>query len=314
VQYSVEPRVRIESLCYLGLVCQEQGDWEKADENVAKAVGAAKQSKASSQAVYAYQSALVPYSHAMRLLKTKPGDPNIGELFKKAESRAEELKKMPPGGRVIPAKDAPYLQGLVRSGRKDYKAAVEAFGAGLPKDLAQADALDVKLLLARAACNLARCIDSDGRTFVAQSADWARASLPDAVRASKLATTPREQADACYWQANAHVILSLEDGANKTKEADDLVTNIREAVRLTQLGAAAIKYRYEGASLFIRAAQIYAANDRRQDAAAVLKEAKGWLEQALEREEDPKEKNKISARLKVIEKQLADLAAPPAES
>jgi len=313
VRYSIQDRVRIEASCYLGLVCQEQGDWAEAERSLEQAAKLAEQSKAATAAAYVYQRALLPYSHAKHLLETrKPDDPEVAKLLEEADQHAEELRKMPAGGRVIPAKEAPYLQGLVLLARKKYDEALEAFGKGLPEDLAQVDSLDVRLLLARAGCSLTLCKFDPNGTLAKDSVAPAKASLRDASRALEVATDAGDQADASFCQANAHIVLARAEGEDRNQEVGEFVKSIRKAVDLAQQGTRAVKYRIDGAGSFISVASIYERSERQQEAIGLLQEAKGWLEEALKREEDPKEKKRISAQLQVAKNELARLQGQPA--
>jgi hypothetical protein len=263
---SVQDAVRIEAYCHLGKVYEEQAGWTKADENLGKAADLAKQLGASSRAAYVSNWAILPVSQAGRLLASRPPeDPEIRKLLDTARQRAELLQQMPAGAFVVPIKQMARIQGLAFALEKQYDQAVKAYDRALPKDLAQADALDVSLLLGRAKCNIAL-----------KRAD---AALQDASRALAIASAPSEQADAHYHVAQMHYLLSGQEGATAAQHRDQFLKSIREAVRLAPGGKNGIAYRSDGATWIALIAVPLAQTDKEQ-AIQLLKEAETWLEEA----------------------------------
>jgi len=310
VGFSVQDSIRIESYRYLGEVFAEQGDWTKADENLGKAADLAKELGAPSRAAYVFGWAMLPITHADRLLSARTrqaDDPEILQLLKTAEQRADVLQATPAGQFVIPAKQVARIKGLSFGLKKDFDQAVQAYDRGLPRDLARADASDVGLLLGRAACHLALCkLDENGKLDAAGS-EHAKAVLRDASRALEVAPDSGEQADAQYCLAQAHVFLMLAGDA-VAEHREEFLNSMREAMRLAPQGVNGVKYRLVGGRLVTSLASGIAKSNR-EEADKLWKEARGWLEQALELEQDAKKKKDILQSLEVNKK----LSAPPAE-
>lgn len=310
IGFAVKDSDRIEALRYLGDIYAEQDDWGKADESLTKARDQAKRLGASSRAAYVYAWAMLPITHADRLLSSrtrKYDDPEIVQLLKTAEERADVLKGESAGQFVIPTKQVARIKGLSFGLKKEYDRAVQAYDAGLPRDLKQADASDVGLLLGRAACHLALCkFDENGKLDPA-TLKHAKAVLPDAKRALEVAMATSERASAQFYSAEAHLRMLL-GGEDQIGHVNEFVKCIREAVRLTPQGTSAVAYRLYGGRLVTSMASLLAGANR--DAAdAILKEARGWLEEALDLEPDASKKKEISQILEVID---AKLSAPPA--
>jgi hypothetical protein len=298
---SVQDAVRIEAYCHLGKVYEEQANWTKADENLGKAVDLAKQLGASSRAAYFSHWAILPASHAGRLLASRPPeDPEIRKLLDTARQRAELLQQMPAGAFVVPIKQMARIQGLAFALEKKYDQAVKAYDRALPKDLAQADALDVSLLLGRAACNIAL-----------KRAD---AALQDASRALAITAAPSEQADAHYHVAQAHYLSSSSEGEKAAQHRDEFLKSIREAVRLAPEGRNGIAYRSNGATWIALIAVPLAQTDKEQ-AIQLLKDAETWLEEAKkwlqEAHGSAQETGDITRRLELVGKLRRQLQGPP---
>lgn len=310
IGFAVKDSDRIEALRYLGDIYAEQDDWAKADESLAKARDQAKRLGASSRAAYVYAWAMLPITHADRLLSSrtrKYDDPEVVQLLKTAEERADVLKGESAGQFVIPAKQVARIKGLSFWLKKEYDRAVQAYDTGLPRDLIQADSSDVGLLLGRAACHLALCkFDENGKLDPA-TLKHAKAALPDAKRALEVAMAASERASAQYHLAEAHLRMLL-GGEDQIGHVNEFVKCIREAVRLTPQGANAVAYRLYGGRLVTSMASLLAGANR--DATdAILEEAQGWLKEALDLQPDASKKKEISQILQVID---AKLSAPPA--
>jgi hypothetical protein len=184
---------------------------------------------------------------------------------------------------------------------------VKAYDRGLPRDLAQADASDVGLLLGRAACHLALCkLDESGKLDAAGS-EHAKAVLRDASRALEVSPNSAEQADSQYCLAQAHVFLMLAGDA-QVEHREEFMKSMREAMRLTPQGTNAVKYRLVGGRLVTSLASGIAKSNR-EEADKLWMEARGWLEQALELEQDAKKKKEILQALEINKR----VSAPPAE-
>jgi hypothetical protein len=172
----------------------------------------------------------------------------------------------------------------------------------------QADGSDVGLLLGRARCHLALCKLDENKKLDAAGSEHVKAVLRDASRVLEVAPGSGEQADAHYCSAQAHVFLLL-GGEGQAEHRDEFVKGMREAVRLTPQGANAVTYRVVGGRLVTSLASGIA-KDNREEADKLWKEARGWLEEALGLEQDPKKKKDIVQAVE-INKKLS--APPPAE-
>jgi hypothetical protein len=304
-KYALKDAIRIEAFSYLGQVYEEQGDWARADENIGKAAELAKQSEASTRAAYVAAWAMLPVTQASRLQATRTADdPEVMKLFQTAEQRAKELQGMPAGAFVVPAKQVAVILGATRQRRKEFDKAAEAYDQALPKDLAETDALDVSLLLARADCNLSR-------PGANKEAAFAQAAIRDASRALELAPAGPEQAGAHYRLALAHFSLFGQGGNPAIQHRDKSLESIREAVRLAPLGANGVTYRKTGATLIANVIAEVAKADPKQ-AIPFYEEAERWLKEALDLVQDPAEKKAIEAILKLFQDVLGKLRGGPA--
>jgi tetratricopeptide (TPR) repeat protein len=325
VRYAVQDADRTEAHSQLGQVYEvydQQGHWAKADENHGKAAELAKQSGASTRAAYVSLWAMLPLNHATRL---RPGDSEISKLLDDAERRAKELQGMPPGAYVVPAKQAAIILGSVWQMRGNYEKAVTAYSEGLPPDLAQADSLDVRLLLARAPCNLARPEVKAGKGTA-----FLQAVLQDASRAAALAP---DRADSHYcaaiaydwlWDADKAAIQQLaqaqpprDEELKRAQEAaiqhrDEAFNSVHKAVELVPKGDNYVIYRSYGATLIVRVVGPAVAQIPRKDAIAHFEEAERWLQEAIDASQDPEQKKDLSTRIEQVRKPLAQLrGAPP---
>jgi tetratricopeptide (TPR) repeat protein len=281
------------------------GDWAKADENATKAAELARQSAFSTRAAYVSAWAMLPVAQANRLASTRPADdPEVLKLLQTAEQRAALLQGMPAGAFIIPTKQVAVILGAARQKRKEYDKAVNAYDQALPQDLAQADALDVPLLLARADCNL-------NRPEAKKDAAFAQAALRDASKALELAAAAPDQAAARYRMALAHFSLFGQGGDSAIQHRDRSLEDIREAVRLAPPGVHGATYRHTGAIVIANVIAEMAKADPKK-AVPYYEEAERWLREALDLLQDSSQRKTIEANLKLFQEALGKLrGAPP---
>jgi len=278
LKYAIDTAHQVDAHWYLAKVYREEKAWDKSEKSFEQAAKLAEQHHVTGRGVYVRDWAWLYLARAIALRQVNRDDPEIKRQAERAEKTSALLKGIPTSGSVVPAREIPVIQGKARQLQGRYEEALKAYDEALPADLAQADALDLALLEARADCNLGLGDDRFGEGDAKKQTAAAEAALRDVTRALELVSTPAAKAQFHYRAAHAHYLLAA--AGNVVKHLEPLVEHSREAVRGAPQGADAVAIRFRCAFwVGVTAASAVTEGEDAKQAGVYLEEAKKWQQE-----------------------------------